>query len=209
MDGGHTPDEGGGGALTTPPHEPPDRDLVARFVAQRDEAAFRALYRRHTPRLFALLIRLGGGRDADLEDTVQETWVRAAEALAGFRWDSALSTWLAGIAINRRRERRRSQARTSRREEVFAAQAGGAAGGERGGEAQSAGDPAGVIDLRGAVARLPDGFREVLVLHDVFGHTHEEIGRMLGIEPGTSKSQLARARQAARRLLGAAEGGRR
>jgi RNA polymerase sigma-70 factor (ECF subfamily) len=49
------------------------------------------------------------------------------------------------------------------------------------------------IDVERAVARLPEGFRAVLVLHDVEGFTHSEIGRLLGTEPGTSKSQLARA----------------
>ena len=190
--------------MTAVPPDSSDRDLVALYLARRDEAAFRALYRRHTPRLCALIIRLGGGRDPDLEDLVQEAWLRAAEALAGFRWDSALSTWLAGIAINRWRERRRSRARAARLEEASAA-AGTLAPRESGAEPDS--DPVEAIDVGRAVARLPDGFREVLVLHDVFGHTHEEVARLLGIEPGTSKSQLARARQAARRLLGAPGGG--
>jgi len=206
LDGGDTSDPGGGAALTALPSELPDRDLVVLFLERRDEAAFRALYRRHTPRLCALLVRLGGGREPDLEDLVQEAWVRAAGALAAFRWDSALSTWLAGIAINRWRERRRSRARAARREEAFAGADGPSSAGSDGRTGVSA-DPAEAIDLGRAVARLPDGFREVLVLHDVFGHTHEEIGRLLGIEPGTSKSQLARARQAARRLLGAPAGG--
>jgi RNA polymerase sigma-70 factor (ECF subfamily) len=61
--------------------------------------------------------------------------------------------------------------------------------------------PLDVIALERAVADLPDGYRAVLVLHDVEGFTHEEIGEVLGIVPGTSKSQLARARAAVRRSL--------
>ena len=53
-----------------------------------------------------------------------------------------------------------------------------------------------------ANAQLPDGYREVLILHDIEGYTHEEIGNLMGIHNGTSKSQLSRARRAVRRWLG-------
>jgi RNA polymerase sigma-70 factor (ECF subfamily) len=59
------------------------------------------------------------------------------------------------------------------------------------------------VDLTRAIAALPDGYRYVLVLHDVEGYTHDEIAAFLEIEPGTSKSQLSRARRAMRRLLAA------
>ena len=59
------------------------------------------------------------------------------------------------------------------------------------------------LDLDAAIAALPPRFRQVLVLHDVEGFTHEEIAEMLGLVPGTSKSQLARARQRVRELLSA------
>ena len=54
------------------------------------------------------------------------------------------------------------------------------------------------IDLERAIRELPDGYREVLILHDVEGLTHEEVGGRLGIDAGTSKSQLSRARRALR-----------
>ena len=97
-----------------------DRVLVSRFLAGRDEAAFRALYRRHTPFLYRFLLRLSGGRAADAEEGVQETWVRAAERLAGFEGRSALKTWLAGIAIRWWREeaRRRNAGRRAPEEEL-------------------------------------------------------------------------------------------
>ncbi len=57
------------------------------------------------------------------------------------------------------------------------------------------------MDLARAIAGLPDGFRAAIVLHDIEGFTHEEIAGQLGIEPGTSKSQLARARRALRARL--------
>ena len=59
------------------------------------------------------------------------------------------------------------------------------------------------IDLEAAIAALPPGFRQVLVLHDIEGFTHEEIAEALGLVPGTSKSQLARARRRVREMLSA------
>jgi RNA polymerase sigma factor (sigma-70 family) len=65
-----------------------------------------------------------------------------------------------------------------------------------------------LMDVERAVARLPDGYREVVVLHDIHGHTHREVAELLGIEEGTSKSQLARGRKRLRELLfEAVEGG--
>jgi RNA polymerase sigma-70 factor (ECF subfamily) len=64
------------------------------------------------------------------------------------------------------------------------------------------------LDLERALGRLADGYRAVVVLHDVEGHTHEEIARILGIDPGTSKSQLSRARRMLREWLGSERGRR-
>jgi RNA polymerase sigma-70 factor (ECF subfamily) len=57
------------------------------------------------------------------------------------------------------------------------------------------------MDFEQAIGRLPEGAREVFVLHDIEGYRHEEIGEMLGLATGTSKSQLHRARMALRRHL--------
>jgi len=57
------------------------------------------------------------------------------------------------------------------------------------------------LRLEKAMARLPEGMRKVLVLHDVEGYTHEEIGQMLGVAPGTCKSQLFKARAKMREML--------
>ena len=164
-----------------------DRDLVAVYLRRRDEGAFRSLYRRHTPALLGLAARLAGGRRGEADEIVQEAWLRAAPALASFRWSSSLKTWLSGFVVNVWRERFRSSGR-----EEFALR-----------DASDPADPAPSapierIDLERAVAALPGGYRAVLVLHDVEGFTHEEIAGRLGIEAGTSKSQLARARQAMR-----------
>lgn len=64
-----------------------------------------------------------------------------------------------------------------------------------------AADPVRTIDVECAIAALPDGLREVVVLHDIEGYSHREIGARLGIRPGSSKSRLSRAREALRRRL--------
>ena len=167
-----------------------DRALVARVVGYADERAFDILYRRHTPALYLLALRRTGGRQADAEDLVHDAWIRAVERLGGFEWRSALRTWIAGILVNRFRETLRQgqsvDAPASEELQVEDIRLSGAI--DR-------------IDLERAIGALPPGYRAVLILHDIEGHTHEEIGRLLTIAPGTSKSQLSRARRELRLAL--------
>ena len=167
-----------------------DRALVERFARRRDEASFRLLYRRHTPALYGLALRLLAHRRDDAEDVIQEAWIRAVEQAARFRWDSSLRTWLSGIVVNCCRERLRNDWRWVGDD---------AAGSE---EQAAAASPVDLtIDVDRSVAELPPGSRAVFVLHDVEGWTHAEIASQLGIEPGTSKSQLFHARRQLRALL--------
>ena len=158
---------------------PDDRTLER--LRRGDEAAFRELYRLHTPRLFAVALRLLSRR-ADAEDAVQEGWLRAVRGLAGFRGESAFATWLTGIVIRCALEALRKRG---------PAYSGSA-------EATVNHAPHLALDLERAIAALPDGYRTVLMLHDVEGLTHDEIAGLLEIEPGTSKSQLFHARRALR-----------
>ena len=154
---------------------------------------FGQLYRAHTPAMYLLALRLLGGAQASAEDAVQEAWIRAIRALSDFRWQSSLRTWLCGIAINCCREamrRNRHALATLGSEEFDALELPAPPQSSAGG------------DLETLIRALPDGYREVLVLHDVEGYTHEEIAAQLGIEIGTSKSQLSRARATLRRRLG-------
>ena len=144
-----------------------------------------------------MALRLARGSEDEARDLVQETWIRAARRLATFRWESALSTWLVSIALNCDRERRRGAERETPLGEVEAAE-------EAVRETPARVEP---VDLARAIDALPDGYRRVLILHDIEGYTHDEIGRLLGVETGTSKSQLHRARARVRARLVAAEGG--
>ncbi|MFN8061116.1 MAG: RNA polymerase sigma factor [Vicinamibacterales bacterium] len=168
-----------------------DADLVRRFVESRDESAFRALYARHAPAVYGTIRRLAD-TFADADDAFQEAWLRASAGMASFRGASAFRTWLTGIALNCLRERRRN----------------GRHDWHEGPPDASAAEPADHrrLDVAEVLAAMSAPFREVLVLHDVEGHTHEEIADLLGIEPGTSKSRLSRARSDFRRRWRASPG---
>lgn len=169
-----------------------DRASVAAFLHERDERAFGALYDRHTPKLFGLALRLSSGDEDAAAEVVQEVWARALPRLAGFRWQASLSTWLCAFVVNVWREHaRRSRGGVAWCDAIESTTAGRA---ER---------PGLGLDIARAVDGLPTGYRTVLVLFGVYGFSHDEIAGMLDISPGTSKSQLSRARSALRRALGA------
>lgn len=182
--------------MTTDAADPVDRLQVDTFLRTRSEAAFLVLYDRHTERLYRFASRLAGPGDHEAADLVQEAWMRALEGLAGFRWGSSLSTWLCGIVFNCWRESRRRQARAQELTVI------------EGARTMAHPPSPDTVPLERALAGLPDGYREVLLLHDLEGYTHEEIARHFGIVEGTSKSQLHRARRALREALGIEKGAR-
>jgi RNA polymerase sigma-70 factor (ECF subfamily) len=163
---------------------------VARAAAG-DVRAFEELYRAHLPRVHSLVRRMTAGRDAD--ELTQDVFVRVWQKLGTFRGDSSFATWLHRLAVNVVIERfRTDQTRRARLldgEEIFDTLAGPAATRDIG------------IDFEAALEKLPDGAREIFVLHDVEGYKHHEIATLLGISPGTSKAQLHRARMMLRKHL--------
>ena len=169
-----------------------DSDAVdATLAASGDAHAFERLYRGHVGRVHSLARRMLGDDDAD--EVVQDVFVRAWEKLPTFRGEAAFGTWLHRLAINvilGRRERRGIQRqRFLEGDGMLELVAGRRAA------------PETSMDMETAIARLPDGARQIFVLHDVEGYRHEEIADMLGLAAGTSKSQLHRARMALRQHL--------
>lgn len=173
------------------PDDDDDRPLVAALVARRDPSAFGALYERHGAYLYRLALRLTAGDASAAEDVVHDAWLRAVPRLAGFEWRSRLRTWLAAFVINGARERFRDADRELPLTEQTSEHDTG--------PLRGAMDR---VDLERALRTLPPKQRHVLLLHDAEGYTHEEIAELLAIDPGTSKSQLSRARAAMRRALG-------
>jgi RNA polymerase sigma-70 factor, ECF subfamily len=169
-----------------------DSETVARAV-RGDQAAQRALYDTHVERVYRLAFRLTG-EDELARDCTQDTFIRAFDRLSGFRGESSFSTWLYSIAmsvtLNSIRKVKRLRAR-----EVTLDDADSFGGSPR------ASDPVLRERLSRAIDALPEGYRTVFLMHDVEGFTHEEIGKSLGIQSGTSKAQLFRARARLREAL--------
>lgn len=161
------------------------------LAAQGDARAFERLYRAHVARVHSLARRMLTPAEAD--DATQDVFVRAWQKLGTFRGASAFGTWLHRLAVNLLLARRQTLgARRARHEDDDVVL-----------ERIAASNPAPHLrmDFEQALAQLPDRARQVLILHDVEGYRHEEIGELLRISPGTSKSQLHRARMAMRALL--------
>jgi RNA polymerase sigma factor (sigma-70 family) len=156
-----------------------------------DVEAFERLYRATVGRIYALARRMAGEEAAD--DLTQEVYLRAWRKLHTFRGDANFSTWLHRLAVNlilsqRAAEKKRSARQVSHDGVLDTLAARGLSPGTR-------------LDLEAALARLPAGAREVFVLYDVEGYTHDEIAGLLDISAGTSKSQLHRARMLLRSHL--------
>lgn len=175
-----------------PPAVEADTDLVLRAAAG-DTPAFETLYRRHSRRVYGVIWRLVGGVDARAEELTQDAFVRAWQALPGFRRDAAFSTWMHRLAVNTALMDLRSRAGAEALETDDSALEFQLAPGAR----RELG-----LDLEKVVAKLPPRARAVLVLHDVEGWKHEEIADELGMAVGSSKAQLHRARGLLRNMLG-------
>ena len=162
-----------------------------------DESAFEALYREHVGRVYAICLRMSAdARRA--EELTQDAFVRAWERLGSFRGESAFSSWLYRIAVNVVLGARRAEGRRAHRQRAAAELS---AATEREGHAAAERNPGTRLDLERAIAELPPGARTIFVLHDVEGYRHEEIARLTGLAPGTSKAQLHRARRLLREAL--------
>jgi RNA polymerase sigma-70 factor (ECF subfamily) len=168
---------------------PDDPGFVERLRAG-DDGAFEALVRGYQHRVFGVAVRMLGNA-AEAEEIAQETFVRAHRSLAEFRGDAKLSTWLYAIAsrlcLNRlaaaeRRFGRQGEEALLRLPTV----AGGADVVLERSELEAA--------LHRAIAELPDDRRIVVVLRDLEGLSYEDIARTLGLELGTVRSRLHRAR---------------
>jgi len=162
-----------------------DERALIRQAQRSDARAFEELYRMHVDRIYGICLRMTGNV-SEAEDCAQEAFIQAWNKMDKFRGDSAFSTWLHRIAVNsvlgRIRKAKREQDRLT-------------AVGEIEGTTVTTGDTGELRDLSEAVDRLPQGARNVFVLHAIYGYSHDETGEMLGIATGTSKAQLHRAKR--------------
>jgi RNA polymerase sigma-70 factor (ECF subfamily) len=150
-----------------------------------EDDAFARFYNEHAPRVYMLALRLSGDVN-DAAEVLSETFVSAWRALPRFRGDSSTHTWLHTIAVrawrNIQRHRGRGRPMVALDETAY-------------GIAAQYEEPGHRLDLEKALAALPPGAREVLILFAIEGYSHAEIASMLGISVGTAKSQVHRARK--------------
>lgn len=181
-------------AVWSRPRESGDEGSLIGRVLAGDRLAARALYDQHAPRVYRLVFRMVGDEELAREYT-QDTFVKAFQKLAGFRGESALSTWLHAIAVSMVRSGMRRVSRLRTRETDLAEAA------ELPGRGAGPAEP----DLRDRLAQeleaLPEKFRTVVILHDLEGYTHQEIARLTGVPEGTCKTRLMHARARLREAL--------
>lgn len=188
-----TPTRGARALKRIPARQRSDSDAVEVALATSgDTRAFERLYRSHVGRIHALTRRMLSPDEAD--DATQDVFIRAWQKLETFRGESAFGTWLHKIAVNVCLGRRAQLGQARERYHADDAPLETVAHPHTGGALDR-------VDFETALERLPDGARQVFVLHDVEGYRHEEIAEMLGTVTGTSKSQLHRARMALRQHL--------
>ena len=159
-----------------------------------DVRAFELLYREHSPRLYALCLRLKAGDRADATELLQDVFVKAWRRLDTFRGDCAFVSWLHRLAVNTMLETARSDQRRTARV-LPMEDTSRLAGAARSSGVESR------MDMESAIASLPKGARLAFVLHDVEGYQHQEIADQLSVTVGTVKAQLHRARRLLRERL--------
>ena len=169
-----------------------ESDLI-RKAQNGNQEAFEWLYQRHVKRIYALCLRMVSDPQR-AEELTQDVFVRLWKSLGSFRHESAFTTWMHRLAVNvvvsdmRSTKRRDSRVIHTDTLEDF----------ER--EVKEA-MPETRMDLEKAIAGLPEGAKEMLVLHDIEGYRYREIAEMLGVAEGTVKSQISRARRLLREVL--------
>ena len=172
---------------------------LARRCQHGDGQAFEELYRRHAGRLYNLVYRMVGSAP-EADDLLQEVFLHAHRKLSSFRGDSSLGTWLYRLGMNHCLDYLRGrQAKMGRATDSLDAE------GMVEPTAPCPVVPVAIsrMDLERAIARLPEGCRAAFLLHDVEGFDHREVGRILGVSEGTSKSQVHKARMKLRAMLSA------
>lgn len=174
--------------LETLDPQDPEAGLIARLVAG-EESAWAALYRAHAGDVYRVARQFVDG-DAEAEEVTQEVFIAAFGAIAAFRGQSRLRTWLYRIAVNRALKRRRWRMR--RRES--GPEALEHALGRRVDPEVEAADRQALALVEQCLARLEPRKRAVLVLHELEGLDTKEIADILGCPRSTVLTRLSRAR---------------
>ncbi|MCW5961502.1 MAG: RNA polymerase sigma factor [Pyrinomonadaceae bacterium] len=170
---------------------------LTKLSAKGDMAAFEEVYQRHHRRVYSICLRMLKNT-TEAEDLTQDVFIQLHRKIGSFRGDSAFTTWLHRLSVNQVlmhfRKRNVKFEKTTEEGETPVQIVDGTTNPRK----------MPVVDkiaLENAIEQLPNGYRNVFVLHDVEGYEHEEVARILGCSVGTSKSQLHKARLKLRKLL--------
>jgi RNA polymerase sigma factor (sigma-70 family) len=162
----------------------PENDLINGCI-EGDRRMQEELYRRFSPRMYAVCLRYAGNAE-EAEDILQEGFIKIFKKLDSFRGEGSFEGWVRRIFVNTAiehfRRKRYLQPVTEKEEDSIE------------GKSLSALDDLAEKDILALVRQLSPGYRTVFNMYVVEGYTHKEIGDMLGISEGTSKSQLSRAK---------------
>ncbi len=177
-----------------------DQDLLRRFLRDRDESAFEILLRRHGPLVLGVCRRVLR-HDQDAEDAFQATFLVLVRKAATLRSPGTLANWLYGVANRTALEMRRADVKRRAKEALAMPRA----------------EPEAIVpvDFRVAfdeeLAKLPDKYREAVIVCDLQAKSRRESAQELGCAEGTVASRLARGRallaqRLARRGIGISAG---
>ncbi len=143
------------------------------------------LYRRFSPRMYAVCLRYAGNAE-EAEDILQEGFIKVYKKLGSFRGEGSFEGWIRRIFVNTAiehfRRKRYLQPVTEKEESTVE------------GTYLSVLDELAERDILDLIRELSPGYRTVFNMYVVEGYTHKEIGEIMGISEGTSKSQLSRAK---------------
>jgi RNA polymerase sigma-70 factor (ECF subfamily) len=175
--------------------------LLVRAFHGGDKDAFDKLVLKHKDRLFNLCCGYLGDYE-EANDSAQETFLKAYSGLKGFRLESAFSTWLYRIAVNTCKNKLKSS-EYRRRKKMISLAHGGNHNQDGSAMAIQDGSPSPAVQLeerqkemliKAAIKALPEEHREMITLRDLEGLSYEEISGVTGLNMGTVKSRIARAR---------------
>jgi len=175
---------------------------AVRLAQEGGSEGFERLYQLHSRRVYRLCLRMVKN-SAEAEDLTQTAFFQTFRKIQSFRADSRFSTWLHRLTVNTvlMHFRKRNRSEQSLDETLRPNDESTKPSVEFGGPDLNLNGVIDRVSLEKAIDRLPHGYKEMLILHDIEGYQHNEISRILGCSVGNSKSQLHKARQRLRELL--------
>ena len=169
-----------------------------RQLTYSEQQTFHELYQKYHERVYSICLRMTQNT-SESEDLTQDVFIRLFRTVGSFRGESAFTTWLHRLTVNlalmRFRKRKRRPDQISEKEELPPYIVTGTEDPKR----------MRIVDrilLSEVIMKLPEGYRQAVILHDIQGLEHREIAERRGRSIGTSKSQLHKGRAMLRGLIG-------